>query len=106
MYMDNNKKDGHEDIDLESYKTTGKNGNMVRLFVNIGAKDNISPRHIVGAITGQTSLPRKSVGGIDIYDKFSFVEVPEEYVKETIAGLKDHRIKGRRINAEIAKSRK
>lgn len=104
MYMDNNKKDGHEELDLRSHKNGAKQG-MVRLFINMGRRDNISPRHIVGAITSQTSLPRKSVGGIDIYDKFSFVEVPDEYVNETIAGLKNHRVKGRKINAEIANSR-
>ena len=60
---------------------------------------------LLRSITSQTSLPRKSVGGIDIYDKFSFVEVPDEYVNETIAGLKNHRVKGRKINAEIANSR-
>ncbi|WP_077369091.1 DEAD/DEAH box helicase [Anaerosalibacter sp. Marseille-P3206] len=105
MHMDMNKKDGHEDLNLGSYNNGGKAG-MVRLFINSGKRDKISPRHIVGAITGQTSLPRKSVGNIDIYDKFSFVEVPEEYVQETLEGLKNHRIKGRKINVEIAKSRK
>lgn len=104
MYMDINKKEGHEDLDLEGYNNGGKAG-MVRLFINIGKRDKVSPRHIVGAITGKVSIPRKSVGNIDIYDKFSFVEVPEEYVKETIAGLKNHRIKGRKINAEIANPR-
>ncbi|SHI12922.1 DEAD/DEAH box helicase [Sporanaerobacter acetigenes] len=104
MYMDENKKDGHEDLDLDAVNT-GAEAGMVRLFVNIGRRENISPRHIVGAITGETSLPRKSIGKVDIYDKFTFVEVPKEYVKEVLAGLKNHKIKGKKINIEIANPR-
>ncbi len=104
MYMDENKKDGHEDLDLDVVNT-GAEAGMVRLFVNIGRRENISPRHIVGAITGETSLPRKSIGKVDIYDKFTFVEVPKEYVKEVLAGLKNHKIKGKKINIEIANPR-
>lgn len=104
MYMDENKKDGHEDLDLDAVNT-GAEAGMVRLFVNIGRRENISPRHIVGAITGETSLPRKSIGKVDIYDKFTFVEVPKEYVKEVLVGLKNHKIKGKKINIEIANPR-
>jgi len=39
-----------------------------------------------------------------MYDKFSFVDVEDQYVKQIITNLKDKRIKGRKVNVEVAKS--
>ena len=39
---------------------------------------------------------------INILDKFSFVEVPSEYVEDVLQGMKGKQIKGRNCNVEIA----
>lgn len=75
---------------------------MVRLFINMGRREKISPRHVLGAIMNKTSLSKKSVGKIDIYDKFSFVEVSKDDMNEVLTGLQNYRIKGKRMNIEIA----
>lgn len=38
-----------------------------------------------------------------MYDKFSFVDVEEQHVKKILKQLQNKRIKGRKINVEIAK---
>lgn len=96
-------RDGHEDVEVESDLGTGAADGMVRLHINAGKKQNVRARHILAAITAETSLPRKQVGTIDLYDKYTFVEVPKEYVKEVISALKSVKIQGKKINAEIAK---
>ena len=82
---------------------TGAEPGMIRLFINVGKKDNISPRHIVGAIAGETNLPGKLIGAIDVYNNFTFVEVPTENGKEVLNIMKNNYIKGNKINIEPAK---
>ncbi|SEF68230.1 ATP-dependent RNA helicase DeaD [Caloramator fervidus] len=90
--------------DIDDNKVDFESG-MVRLFINVGRNHKISPKDIVGAIADKVKLPGDLIGRIDIYDKFSFVEVPVEYAKEVLEIMKDNTIKGKRINIEIAKSK-
>lgn len=80
---------------------TGEPG-MVRLFLNLGRKDQVSPNHIVGAIASETKLPGKLIGQIDMYDKFSFVEVPEREVEKVIRGMRGKTINAREASLEVA----
>lgn len=78
--------------------------NMTRLFLNLGKKDFIRPNDIVGAIAGESGLSGKSIGGIDIFDNFSFVDVPHKDAEHVIRVMKNNTIKGRTVNMEISKA--
>lgn len=85
--------------------TTGRNtrgGKMARLFMNIGRKQNIQVSDIVGAIAGEAGLEGKKIGTVDMYEKFTFVEVPEKDAPKVIDALKNRKIKGNKINIEVA----
>jgi ATP-dependent RNA helicase DeaD len=84
------------------FGNTGAEPGMVRLFINIGNKQNVSPGDIVGAIAGETSISGNLVGLIDIYDRYTFVEVPRDDAKEVLMVMKNNRIKGKSINIEPA----
>jgi ATP-dependent RNA helicase DeaD len=73
--------------------------------VNVGRKNNISAGDILGAFVGETGIPGKAVGGIDIYDKFTFVEVDKTYVNKVLDVMDDNQIKGKTISVEIAKDK-
>ncbi|SFB78514.1 ATP-dependent RNA helicase DeaD [Flexibacter flexilis DSM 6793] len=77
--------------------------NMVRLFINIGRQSNIRPGDIVGAIAGEANIPGNTIGNIDIFDKFSFVEIPQASVQQVLSVMDNNQIKGKKINIEIAK---
>lgn len=81
---------------------TGAENGMVRLFVNIGKKQGVRPGDILGAIAGESGMPGKLVGSIDMYDKYTFVEVPREYAKEVLSAMENAKIKGKNINVEPA----
>lgn len=81
---------------------TGAEEGMVRLFVNIGKKQNVKPGDILGAVAGESGMPGKLVGSIDMYDKYTFVEVPREYAKEVLKAMQNSKIKGKSINIEPA----
>lgn len=81
---------------------TGAEEGMVRLFINIGKKQHIKPGDILGAIAGESGIPGRLVGAIDMYDKYTFVEVPREYGKEILQAMSNSKIKGKTINIEPA----
>ena len=74
----------------------------VRLFVNVGKKDNVRPGDIVGAIAGESGMPGQLIGAIKMYDNYTFVEVPGEYVDEVLQAMKNVKIKGRDVHMERA----
>ncbi|GAA3592500.1 DEAD/DEAH box helicase [Nonomuraea rosea] len=71
-------------------------GGMTRLFFSVGRSAGIRPQDLVGAIAGESSLSGRDIGAIDIADRFSLVEVPQESADEVIAALRQATIKGRR----------
>jgi ATP-dependent RNA helicase DeaD len=79
------------------------NASMVRLFINIGRDQKVRPGDIVGAIAGETGIAGNAIGSIDIYDKFSFVEVPKTDVRKVLEVMDNNSIKGKKVNIEIAK---
>jgi ATP-dependent RNA helicase DeaD len=80
-----------------------REANMTRLFLNLGKRDRIRPNDIVGAIAGETGISGKNIGGIDIYDNFSFVDVPTRDAEQVINGMKNNTIKGKSVSMEISK---
>ncbi|MEJ6951593.1 DEAD/DEAH box helicase [Natronospora cellulosivora (SeqCode)] len=100
-------KDSNEEdmIEYEDFGDTGAEPGMVRLFINLGKKDKVSPRHFVAAIAGETSIAGNLIGAIDVYNNFTFVEVPSEYGQEVLQIMKNNYIKGSKINIEPAKPR-
>lgn len=81
-----------------------KNAKMVRLFVNLGKNQKIGKGDIVGALAGETGMKGSLIGNIDIFDKYSFVEIPESEVKRVLRAMDNNTIKGKRVNFEIAKN--
>jgi ATP-dependent RNA helicase DeaD len=94
-------KEDHGAVDLLSEDTGAEEG-MVRLFINIGKKDKVRPGDILGAVAGESKIPGKLVGAIDMYDAYTFVEVPKEHGLEVLNAMKNAKIKGKAINIEPA----
>ncbi len=76
---------------------------MTRLFFNLGRKDHLQPRDFVGAIAGEANIPGKVIGAIDIYDKFTFVDIPEREARTVVQAMDGNTIKGKMVNVDIAK---
>lgn len=69
---------------------------MARIYVGAGRQAGITPRDLVGAIANEAGVTGRDIGAIDVADRFSLVEVPEEVADYVIESLRDGRIKGRR----------
>lgn len=69
---------------------------MVRIYVGAGRKANMRPADLVGAIINEAKLEAGQIGAIEITDKFSLVELPEDRVDSVITALRATTIKGKR----------
>ena len=99
--------DALDDINLGGTELYGGEGEkMVRLFINVGKKSKIRAKDIVGAIANEAGIPGKTLGEIAIFDEYTFVDVPNEFVRDILHGMKHAKIKGKRVHIEIAKKEK
>ena len=69
---------------------------MTRLYVGAGRSAGIRPQDLVGAIAGESSLTGRDVGAIEIAERFSLVEVPEDKAEEVIRGLRGATLRGKK----------
>ena len=74
----------------------------VRLFVNAGRADGIRPADIVGAIANEAGVPGQAIGGIDIYDRVTFVEIPLAYRDRVLASMAGVTMRGRPVDVRVA----
>jgi ATP-dependent RNA helicase DeaD len=91
-----------ESVQERASKRKGKG--QTRLFLSVGKAHKATVKDLLGAITGECGVNGRSIGAIDMYDKFSFVDVEDNNVDKILTTLKDKRIKGRKVNVEVAKS--
>jgi ATP-dependent RNA helicase DeaD len=105
MYVDK-EEEVKEQEESDVFGDTGAEPGMVRLFINVGKKDKVRPGDVVGAIAGETKMSGKLIGTVDIYDKYTFVEVPRENAREVLTIMRNNQIKGRPIVIEPAKGKR
>ncbi len=89
-------------LEPESEGVAPSEPGMVRLFIGAGRRDGIRPSDMVGAIANEADIPGKAIGAIDIYDDFTFVEVPTRYADQVLTSLAGIVIRGREINVRLA----
>ena len=70
--------------------------------MNLGEEMGIVPGDVVGAIAGETGLPAKVVGQIDIRERHLFVGVASDHANAIIAKLNRTRIKGNKVKVKVA----
>ena len=70
---------------------------MARIYIGAGWSAGITPGDLVGAIANEARVNSKALGGIEILDRFSLVEVPEAMASKIIDVLGRARIKGQKV---------
>ena len=72
-------------------------GNVVKLWIGAGRQAGIRPADLVGAIAGEAGVPSKAIGAIEIAERFSLVEVPEDLADGIIAALKKATLRSQKV---------
>lgn len=75
---------------------------QTRLWMNLGEAQDIKPIDIVNAVAGETGLPGKVVGTVDVRERHLFVDVDADQANGIIAKLNRAQIKGHKVKVKIA----
>ncbi|GAA0366042.1 DEAD/DEAH box helicase [Bacillus horti] len=93
------------DEDVYDFGETGASKGMVRFFMNVGRNINMNPKSLAEEISDLVGISGKLIGRIDIFEKFTFIEIPEDVAPFVYEALKHSRIHGARVKMEPAKPR-
>lgn len=91
----------------EVYKTAERkgrnngNGKTVKVDINVGRFHRIAPNFILGALVDATGMSGKEFGKIDIYDRYTTVEVPHSESSYIIDSMKNIRINGNKVTVRL-----
>jgi ATP-dependent RNA helicase DeaD len=77
-------------------------GGQTRLWMSVGETQGVTPIDIVNAVAGETGLPGKVVGTVDVRERHSFVDVASEHVNGIVAKMNRAEIKGQKIKIKTA----
>ena len=75
----------------------------VKLFVNRGQRSGITEENLRWALTEGAVIPGEEIGAIRVLERFSFVELPDEYAKVALERLDGTKLEGKQIRVEYAK---
>jgi ATP-dependent RNA helicase DeaD len=75
---------------------------QTRLWISVGKEQGVTPIDFVNSIAGETGLPGKVVGTVDVRDRHSFVDVATEHVNGIVAKLNRAQIKGQKVKVKVA----
>ncbi len=78
----------------------------VRFFLNLGKKDGIRARDILGAVAGECDIPGNDIGEIEVLDKFSFFTAAKEHKNVILKMMNKSSIKGKDVVVELTTSKR
>lgn len=95
-----------DSIDIDEEKPRNRRSKVTRLFVGLGKNDGLKKYLLSDLIVKNSNLKNRDINNIDIYDNFSFLEIPSASVNEVILALSQNKFKGRKITVEEAKEKR
>jgi ATP-dependent RNA helicase DeaD len=75
---------------------------QTRLYMNAGSEMGIEASDVISTVLGQTGLPAKTVGAVDVRERHLFFDVASEHAPAIIAKLNRTQIKNRKIKVKLA----
>ena len=79
--------------------------NMTTIELDVGSRQGVAPAHLVSAIAESAGISGKDIGKIRIHDRFCHVEIPSEFLNETLDALNTTLIRGFKIKAFVLEKR-
>jgi len=84
----------------KSYR--GNDAGLVSYRIDVGRRDGVAPREIVGAIANEAGIEGRFIGRIDIGEDYSLVDLPEGMPHEIFQHLRGVFVRGKRLNISLA----
>jgi len=92
-----------QDLNTKDRSKKTRGGKYSRFHINVGKKQGLDPKGIIGILNDTRNLRNIEVGQIDIMNNFSFFEVPNDREQDVIPALDGARYKSHQIEIELAK---
>ena len=92
-----------DDSDKKALQRVAEEG-FTRFYINLGYKDSIVPRDLIGLINRCTRKRHIDIGRIDLMKKFSFFEVEKQAAFSILSGFKGVEYNGREVIVQIAQT--
>ena len=73
--------------------------------LDVGHQHEVTPGNIVGAIANEIDIDSQYIGGINIFDDYTTVELPSGMPAEIFQHLRRVRVKGRALNLSLMNSK-
>jgi len=80
------------------------NGDYTRFFLNVGKKDGLMAKKVIGLVNDHTRNRDIAIGAIDLKDSFSFFEVESTHAETVRNALNGKNYNGRKMSLEIAEA--
>ncbi len=74
--------------------------NMERYRVEVGHRDRLKPGNLVGALANETGLHGRMIGRIQIFDTYSFVDLPKGMPEDTFRLLRKLKVMNRELQIQ------
>jgi ATP-dependent RNA helicase DeaD len=82
----------------------GLGADMAKIFIGAGRQAGVRPQDLVGAIANEAGVAGGLIGAIQISDRFSVVEVPEELAGQVIKALGKTTLRGKKVQVRRDKA--
>ena len=78
---------------------------MTRLYLDSGRRQGVRPQDIVGAFTAEADIAGSTIGTIDLYDDFAFVDVQPTAARKVLDRAADLVLRGNEVHVTPARPR-
>jgi len=77
---------------------------FTRFYINLGYKDSLTPRDLIGLINRCTRRRNIDIGRIDLMKTFSFFEVDQNYTFDILSGFKGIEYNQREVIVQVSQN--
>ena len=71
--------------------------NIKKVLLNVGKKDKIKAKDILGSVAANTAISKSEIGHIWVEEDFSILQIPESYLNEIISCMLNKEVKGVKV---------
>ncbi len=90
----------------QDFSGGGSNGQMMRLFVNVGEMDGVGKKDFIKLLSRNFGVPSSGIGHIDMNRAYMHFDLDPAYITVVRQGLSEFTINGRRIRVDDASEQK
>jgi ATP-dependent RNA helicase DeaD len=88
-------------------RSSSRTPGMSRIFIGAGRLAKMRPADLVGAIVNEAGIDAGTIGAIEVADRYSTVELPDDLVDRVVMALRKTTIKGKKqtVRRDLAQAR-